>query len=389
MRRPTVLGILLLGLVPLAATAQTSQFGTRGLGLPMRPYSAHAMGLGGGLALFDSESGLSPASLGLLRGLQASGTSLSNWRTSQGPAGDISGRDTRYPNAQAAGPVLTTETGGVSVVAGVSINGYSDRNFLLSSQDSIVVRGETLGVTDTVSSLGGISDLRVAGAWNVSPTLTVGLGLHLLSGVARMRAVRVLDSDRYQPASQLSEVSYLSYGLSGGVQLQPTPQLGLAAMARFDAPVRLERDTTSVGEVALPLTVGGGFQVAPHARFRIAGHAIHRGWSRASEDIVTLGGLGARSTLELAGGIEWASSGSNVARWPLRLGIRSSTLPFPLEAGGTGREVGVAIGTGALFGLGGRGGLDIALERVWRREGSAFREHGFLLSVGLSLRPTN
>lgn len=388
-RSAVVAAIAVAGLAASQASAQTSQFGVRGLGLPMRPYSTHALGVGGGLALFDPKSGLSPAPLGLLRGLEAGGGSLTNWRTSRAPAGEGTGRDTRYPNAQAAGPVLTGALGEVRLVAGISLNGYSDRNFLITSQDSIVVRDEKLAVNDTIHSLGGISDIRVAAAWNPGPAVIVGAGFHVVTGSARVRSVRVIDSDHYQPASQLSEISYLGYGLSGGVQLQPTPQVALAAMARVDAPVRIERDTVQVGEIALPLTLAGGVQFAPHARLRASGHVVHRGWQRASDDIVALGGLGSRNTLELAGGIEWASSGTNVTRWPLRLGVRSATLPFPLEAGGTGREVGVSIGTGAMFGLGGRGGLDLALERVWRREGTGYREQGFLLSIGLTVRPTN
>lgn len=381
--------IALAGLLPTLVTAQTSQFGTRGLGLPARPYSTQALGLGGGLALFDNASALSPASLGSLRGLQAGGMATSNWRTSRNPAGEGVGRDTRYPLVQAAGPIATNEFGVVRLVGGVSLTAYSDRNFTLASSDSLTIRGERFEVLDTLVSLGGLADLRLAVAWNLSPDLTVGGGLHLVTGSTTMRAVRVVNSPLYQRAAEQAEISYLGYGASAGVQAELGSRLSLAGVARLDAPLRVDRDTLRVGTIDLPILVGGGIQYAAHSRLRLAGHVIHRGWSTSSASIEELGGLGARSTLETAGGLEWATSGGNVTRWPLRLGVHHATLPFPVQAGGEGRETGVSIGTGGLFGLGGRGSLDLALARVWRSEGAAHRESAFLFSVGLSIRPTN
>lgn len=392
MRGVTTAGLLvtaLAGLLPASALAQTSQFGTRGLGLPARPYSAHALGMGGGLALFDNESGLSPASLGSLRGLQAGGMATSNWRTSRNPAGEGTGRDTRYPMVQAAGPILIDEFGVVRLVGGVSLAGYSDRNFTLASRDSLTIRGERFEVLDTLVSLGGLADVRLAVAWNLSPDFTFGAGLHLVTGSTTIRAVRVVNSTLYQRAAESAEISYLGYGASAGAQVQLGSRVSLAGVARLDAPIRVDRDTLRVGEIDLPLLLGGGIQYAAHSRLRFAGHVLHRGWSTASESIEDLGGLGARNSMEAAGGLEWASSSANVTRWPLRLGAHYATLPFPVQAGGEGREVGVSIGTGALLGLGGRGSFNIALARVWRSEGAAHKESAFLLSAGLSIRPTN
>lgn len=384
-----VLVTALTGLLPAMTMAQTSQFGTRGLGLPARPYSAHALGMGGGLALFDNASGLSPASLGSLRGLQAGGMATNNWRTSRNPAGEGTGRDTRYPMVQAAGPIFTNEFGVVRLVGGVSLTAYSDRNFTLASSDSLMIRGTRYEVLDTLVSLGGLADVRLAAAWNLSPDLTVGGGVHLVTGSTTMRAVRVVNSPLYQRAAEQAEISYLGYGASVGVQAQLGSRISLAGVARLDAPLRVDRDTLRVGTIDLPLLVGGGIKYAAHARLRLAGHLVHRGWSTTSESIEELGGLGARSTVEAAGGLEWATSSGNVTRWPLRLGVHYATLPFPVQVGGEGRETGVSIGTGGQFGLGGRGSLDLALARVWRSEGATHRESAFLFSVGLSIRPTN
>lgn len=392
MRAVMTTGLLvtaLAALLPAMGMTQTSQFGTRGLGLPARPYSAHALGLGGGLALFDNESGLSPASLGSLRGLQAGGMATSNWRTSRNPAGEGVGRDTRYPLVQAAGPIITDDLGVVRLVGGMSLAAYSDRNFSLASSDSVTIRGTRFEVLDTLVSLGGLADIRLAAAWNLSPDFTVGAGLHLVTGSTTMRTVRVVRSPLYERAAEQAEISYLGYGASAGVQAELGSRISLSAVARLDSPLRVDRDTLRAGTIDLPLLLGGGIRYAAHPRLRLAGHLLHRGWSGASESIEELGGLGARNSMEAAGGLEWATSSGNVTRWPLRLGVHHATLPFPLQAGGEGEETGVSVGTGGLFGLGGRGSFNVALARVWRSEGASFKESAFLLSVGLSVRPTN
>lgn len=382
-------GLLLVTGAVRPAAGQSSQFGSRGLGLPARPYSAHSLGLGGGLALFDAESGVNPAALGALRMLQAGGVSASSWRSSHSPTGNAPGRDTRYPLFQAAGPIATSELGVVRLVAGVSLSAYSDRNFSLASRDSLLVRDELLEVRDTLVSLGGLSDLRLGLAWNLSPALTVGGGLHLISGSARIRSVRVLMSDDYHSVTEVAELSYLSYGASFGIQAQVTSRLALAGIARLDTPARMERDTTRIRNLDLPLTLGAGAEFAAHTRLRFAGHLLYRGWGRADATIKELGGIGARNSTEMAGGLEWATTSRSVTRWPLRLGVHHTTLPFPLQSAGQGRETGIAIGTGSHIGLGGRASFNAALERIWRSEGAQFRERAFQLTAGITIRPAN
>jgi len=388
--RPSTL-VLLTALVAAgaaeSATAQTSQFGSRGLGLPTRAYSARSLGLGGGLSLFEGESALSPAALGSLTLLNAMGTATTNWRDSQSPFGEAIGRDTRYSLIQVGGPIHTNNLGQVRVAAGLSISAYGDRNFGLGSVDSLVIRGEKLEVRDTLLSRGGLSDMRAAVAWNVTPALTVGTGMHLITGVARVRSARVVISPDYDPVAEVSEVSYLGYGASVGFNLRLGQRVTLAGLARSDAPVAVERDTVDAGKIELPMLLGAGLRVALHSRLLVAGHLVHRGWGSADETIRDLGGVGARNSLEASGGFEWSRNSRNVTKWPVRLGAHYSTLPFPLTTGGKGKEVGVSVGTGARFGPGARGGFDLALERVWRSEGAPWREQAFLLTVGITLRP--
>lgn len=368
------------------AEAQSSQFGSRGLGLPARPWSAHSLGMGGALSLFDTESSLSPASIAGLASLQSVGSATSNWRDSQNDTGSGFGRDTRIGIIQAAGPVHVTETGLVRFNASISVSSYLDRNFGLASSDSITLRDERFLVRDTLLSQGGLSDVRIAASWNSGGRVIVGLAGHLITGAARVYTSRTIDSDLYSLVREVREVSYLGYGVSSGLTFRVSDRIAVGGMARIDAPARVERDTTDLGTVEFPVTVAFGARATVHPRLLLAGHVLHRGWSTADADLKDLGGLGSRNSLELAGGLEWARSGSDVTRWPLRLGFHRSTLPFPLEAGGQGREVGLSLGTGVRLGSGGRGGFDFAAQQVWRSEGTQWREQAFMLTVGISIR---
>ena len=84
-------------------------------------------------------------------------------------------------------------------------------------------------------------------------------------------------------------------------------------------------------------------------------------------------------------GAEYASDPKRPYRRPIRLGIHYAILPFPLLPAQHGREFGVSVGSGVRFAQQ-RAGLDLALEHVWRSEG-AYSENGFILSLGISVRP--
>lgn len=375
-----------LGAASGGASAQSSQFSTRGLGMPTRPFSAHSLGLGGALAMFDSESSLNPASISGLRTLHAVGNATSTWRDSETPAGTAFGRDTRFGLVQAAGPVHVDGQGVVRINASLSLSSYLDRNYGLASEDSITLRGERLLVRDSLTSQGGMSDLRLGLSWAPGARIILGAGLHLLTGAARVYSVRAIESAEYDPIRDVREVSYLSYGFSGGLIVRVSDRIALAGTARVDAPTRIDRDTERVAEVELPVSLGIGGRFAPHPRLVVAAHVMHRGWGSADGSIKDLGGLGARDSREVAAGIEWGSNRRDVTKWPIRLGFHQSTLPFMLEDGGEGKETGLAAGTGIRLGAGGRGGIDLTLERIWRSEGTQLRERAFLITLGISVR---
>ena len=88
----------------------------------------------------------------------------------------------------------------------------------------------------------------------------------------------------------------------------------------------------------------------------------------------------------VSGGLEFRTDPRRPSRRPIRLGIRHARLPFPLQQGVNVTETGVALGSSIRF-VNDRAGIDLAVERIWRKGGAGFSEAATLLTVGFTIRP--
>jgi hypothetical protein len=373
--------LLLVFLVVGPLRAQSSQFGIRGLGIPMRPLSVRSVGTGGSFGLFDAESSLTPASISLITNIFANIQTVQNWRTSMTPTDSSSGRDQRYP-----GIFVGTPIGKTQLSAAISMSGYTDRNFLLAWTDTLTLRGSPVQTYDTLSSFGGISDLRAAVGWRQSAAIQWGAALHVLTGSNRLNSRRVFGDATYLGARERSTISYLGFGVSAGVTATIGRRVTLSGLVRLDDQLEVERDFIPLGHVELPTTVGGGVRIQLSERLTVAGSGLYRNWSVANADLVALGGIGSTNTTEFSAGLEYLGDPRRPARRPIRLGFRHARLPFPLQQGIDVDETGISLGSGTRFGNN-RVGIDVALERIWRKGGSGFTESATLLTIGFSVRP--
>ncbi|HUR94178.1 MAG TPA: hypothetical protein VMY76_06315 [Gemmatimonadales bacterium] len=378
MRR--VLLVLMLVAVPATGAAQSSQFGVRGLGMPGRSLSARAFSTGGAFAMFDPESGLNPAALGRLTILTAGFAALQDFRHVENPAGTESLRETRFPNITVAGPVRR-----YPAFVGVSFSNYSSRDFTLASADTVALRGILVPVSDTLSSRGGLSDLRLAAAYRVQDAWVVGGAFHIITGSNRLRSLRAFADTTYQVATQQSEVSYTGIGVSLGVIRSFGPAFSLGASVRSDGKVNVDRDSSRVSTVDLPYTFGFGMRWQARPKLELASDVVVKTWSGANSDLLAQGGTGADNTFEVALGAEYAADPRRPSRRPLRLGVRYGTLPFSLVPGDQPTEFGLSLGSGLRFAQE-RAGIDLGLEHVWRSSGP-YTERAFLVNLGVSVRP--
>ena len=158
------------------------------------------------------------------------------WRRWESPAGDASLQDTRFPLLLVGGPLPHR-----SVWLGISFSSYVDRDYRLASLDTISIRSVPVGVTDTLSSTGGLDDLRFAAAIRPGDGWTLGAGFHVITGSNRLESHRVFADTLFLPIRQTSELSYAGVGFSLGAARRVGSKLTLAALLRSDGHANVDR----------------------------------------------------------------------------------------------------------------------------------------------------
>jgi hypothetical protein len=380
-----LLPLLVLCAAPLPLMAQSSQFGTRGLGIPGRAESVRSLGTGGSFGLFDPGSSQNPAALADVYVLTATFTGMENFRSSSGPSGSVSGRDMRFPQITVGGPV-----GHRPFSVGVSYSNYTDRDFSVATTSELELRGVPVSSFDTLTSRGGLNDLRLGVGYRGGGGWHLGAAFHVITGSARTELRRTFSDSAYTPVFQSAEISYTGMGAAAGLTYNKG-RFGFAAMGRTDGHANVDRDSTRVSRIGLPVSFGAGLRYHAGARLDLATQGIYRGWSAADESLIAGGGTGAQNTVSVSAGGEYLTDLRRPYRRPIRFGAHYTRLPFPIVAGGRPSEFGVALGSGTRF-LDPRtrrevAGLDLALERVWRREGSGYREGAWLITFGVTVKP--
>jgi hypothetical protein len=213
----------------------------------------------------------------------------------------------------------------------------------------------------------------------------LGAGFHVITGSNRLDSRRSFNDPNFLPSRQTAEVSYTGIGVSAGIIRQFGRRFAVAAIARSDGHLNVDRDSARVGTIDLPYTFGLGLRWRPVSKLDLAAQTLVRTWSGANSDLLQQGGTGAENTLEVAGGLEYTPDPKRPYRRPIRLGAHYARLPFPLIAGDQGHEFGISAGSGIRFAQQ-RAGIDLTVEHVWRSEG-VYSERGFIGSLGISVRP--
>jgi hypothetical protein len=351
---------------PLAA--QDSQFGIRGLGMPGTFMSVHSWATGGSFAPFDGTSSLTDAALSDVTRLSASATEFSTYRTVDDGTNASSLRSSRFPMLTIAGPI----TGRLMIGGGFST--YLYRSFDVEVPGTVIIRGVPEAVLDHLASDGAVTDMRLAAAWRFSPKLSIGAGFHILTGSSKLTATRLFtDSAVYKNATQSDRESYDGVGVSLSVLATPVPELRISAFMRSDSRLRAEISGFQSAQNDLPTTFGGGVQWIVTPQVRLAGTVTHANWS-----VSGVSG-GAFNTTDWSLGGEFGRSS-----FPVRVGVRGGQLPFG-PGPGAPTQLGISAGTGFIFSQG-RGIVDLGLEHL-RRTGGGLTENGWVLLVGLTVRP--
>ena len=380
MRRLSILCSLLCA-VTTGAAAQSSIFGVRGLGIPQLPISVRATGMGGSVSLVDGLSSTNPAAITSVVGLTAGFNFFQDWRSTTTPGGEGSASDDGFPlvtvvNRYKDSPVYFSGSFGT----------YTDRDFGIVTVDTTDVNGFPVGYRDSLESKGGTSDFRLALGYRKGRTLSLGFGFHFITGSNRITLRRTFSDTVLADVRQRSELAYNAIGLSIGAVYHPTEKLLLAGVIRHDGTMNVDRDSLQAYTFDLPWSVAGSAQYRMGEKAIFNAEVEYSTWSDANVELQQVGGVGADNALRAAVGAEITTNVVSPGKFPVRVGVRTAQLPFPLAPGQQPSEFGVSAGTGIRFAKG-HAALDLALERIWRKADGGFSEDAWVFSFGLVLKP--
>jgi hypothetical protein len=373
--------LVLLGGVTGSAAGQASIFDVRALGIPQAPLSAHATGMAGSIGLLDGMSGTNPAAITSIIGLTAGFNIFQDWRSSTSPGGTGSGSDAGMPFMTVINRVKESP-----VYFSGSFGFYTDRDFGIVTRDTTQLNGQPVAYKDSTESRGGTSDFRLAVGYKKGNKLALGFGFHFLTGSNRFTVNRTFGDSSFTPVIQRSELAYNAIGLSLGAVFHPAAPILLTAVIRHDGSMNVDRDSLQAYTFTLPWTLAGGVQYRAGAKATVNAQLSYSNWGVANDELIAQGGVGSMNTIAASVGAEIVTSPKQVGKFPLRLGISTRQLPFPLAVGQQPTELAIATGTGTRFAKG-HAAIDAALQRVWRKADGGFSEDAWILTFGMVLKP--
>lgn len=375
-----------LVIVMFAAASSAGAQGTlstQGFGYPQGEFSTRTLGTGGGLAQFDPQTSVNPASIASsgdpLLFLQyepefrslTSGSVTSNSTTS------------RFPMVVASVPISTQASIGVSVAT------LLDRSWATSTTREQDVAGDRATVTENVKSIGAINDIRLAGGWIPNGFIQLGLAGHVFTGQNHLSFEQTFpDSLHFVPVEQVSDLDYTGFAVSAGAIIHPSSVLALAVSGRKGGKLDARSGDTVVTSAHIPDRYGAGISYSGISGATISAQVGRDRWS-------SLNGLGSADAKAVDAwdtglGIEAAGPRVLDRIVLIRLGARYRTLPF-VAAGAEVHELAFAGGLGAQFSRN-RAAFDVTLQRASRSTDASatvgsVRERAFTLSFGLRVRP--
>ena len=325
MKRVTFAVALLIA-TPFTVHAQ-SLFGTRGLGVPMEGYDARARALSGnGVGLLGlSTSMVNPAEQAGLarRGVTAAFQPFVGDTELQGEADNIS--STRFPLATIMYPTRL----------GVFTLGYSgvlDQSFAVIAEGEEILSGDTVATRDVIETVGGIGQIRLGFARMLSANFAVGVSVGIYTGNLDRGISREYPDTTLglRPFETHTRWSYFGPQASLGVRWDPMPDLRVGASmtwsGQLDANPQEGSEVEYEYDMPMRFAVGMSGRVARNLLANVSGS-----WTAwTSDDYGTPGtsSAAAEQQMEIGGGLEYTEIRAGNRVFPLRIGARTSKLPF-------------------------------------------------------------
>lgn len=378
---------------PLGAQGTPS---VQGYGYPTGQLGSRAQSTAGALAEVDEGTPLNPAA-------------IVRWttpaiqfqyepefrRTRLGDGGTLRTTTNRFPSIFAAFPA------GGRLAFSLSLSQLLDRTFETVRTTRQLVGAESLFVSEQTSVEGGMSDVRVAGAYAATKWLAVGLGLHGIAGsnrfdqrVAVSRSTQNATTDTtgaFNRYRQITPLRFTGSAISLGVELRPLTKLAVGASARLGNSLRMEGQSTAGTDSTIALAdvpdrfgLGASFEVA--ARTVLAAEVEQTRWSALAP---LSRGSQPRDAVSYAVGLETPGPRLLGRALTLRGGLRSRELAYEAPDGGTPSrwvqvtERSATLGMMAPFAFN-RANLHLFVQRAAR---DVAAETAYTVGLGLTVHP--
>lgn len=366
---------------PFQRAAAQGTLAAQGFGFAPGQFSTRVLATGGGMAQFDPDSPLNPASIALSSDPRMYLQYEPEFRTLTFGSASSSTVTSRFPVGGASVPIGTHGSFGVAVS---TLLDRSSSTLTTRDQD---VGGEIVTITESTRALGAINDIRLAAAWGFSQKFLIGVGGHVFTGQNRVVFTQSFpDTLNFTNIQQTSTLGFTGFAASAGVMIRPSRSIGFGISGQKGAKIEAKNADTVVSKANVPdrYSAGVSFEGIPGTSISANGSRVL--WSR-------MNGLGssdanAVDTWEAGGGVESLGPRVMSRQTVLRIGARYRTLPFTAD-GNEVKELSFAGGLGAQF-FRNRATFDVSLERAARTTTgttSDARERSYILSFGLRVRP--
>jgi hypothetical protein len=351
----------------------------QGYGYPGGQLSSRALATGGSLADFDANSPINPAALFVGTRATVYLQYDPEFRLITGPGLSASTVTARFPLFLISGKVGDARVS-------LSYSSFLDRSWTNTYSDTQVIGGQKVPSTVTAVSSGGIADVRAAASWTLSPKLTIGVAAHVFPGENRVSFGRAFPSDSvsFGAFTNTNTFNFSGAAASFGIIATPVEHLNIGVSGRLGFSMHVHTgDSTTVGEGNVPnrLSVSGAFDGIPgtilSARYGTEKWSAMRGLVSAGQSIFDAN--------EVAAGLETGGPTLNQVPIAVRLGYRARQLPFGVNAQQV-RETEITGGLGIPLSQG-RAAIDLTVAHAARSANVSISETGWILSLGISIKP--
>jgi len=326
--------LLVLALIFPSTLASQSVLGSSGLGMKLEPLDAIQRALGGvGVTTLTATvlPGNPVTSLDVLAPT-ITFTVQPHWgKYSVGSEkGNFVG--TRFPLLGFAYPLGTD---GVFTLTAVS---QFDQNWSVESTDSVVTGGESVGITDTFLSDGGIVAVQAGWARRWSTTLAFGATLGFYSGGLTRSFTRAFDQETADSVALGSPISPFATGgrwihsgrlASLNVAWDPSSSLLVGTTVAWGGTIKVDPAEGAEGvrrkvSVPLELKVSTTAVLSPSLSLNVG--VASSNWTDLGDPSINAAGAG--RVMSYGAGVEWEVTNFWAGGFPLRFGFHRSVLPF-------------------------------------------------------------